>query len=451
MKLTFLGATGTVTGSRYHLVTDKTQLLIDCGLYQGIKKLRLRNWSPIPIKAEELDAVLLTHAHLDHSGYLPKFINSGFEGDVYCTAGTKALCDIILPDSGYLQQENALHANKHKYSKHQPAQPLYTQNDAIAAVKNFQTIPFHQMTTLNDIQFSFIPVGHIIGASMIQIQHRGITTIFSGDIGRPNDILMNAPEPIPEVHNLIIESTYGNRRHEEVDAFKVIEEIIIDTFRSQGVLLIPAFAVGRSQAILHIITELREQNRIPDIPIFLDSPMAIHATETYLKFQHEHRLTVEQCHRLSKYVQLTRTKEESMSLNEMEGSRIIVSASGMATGGRILHHIEHYAGDEKNTILFTGYQAPGTRGEIMVNGAKSIKLLGTSCAIKAKVINIDCLSAHSDYQEIINWLSALKKPPEKIFITHGDPAAADGLRFHLKDQLGWDSNIPEFNETIELS
>ncbi len=453
MQITFLGAVETVTGSKYLLSFDDKKILVDCGLFQGLKELRLRNWNPLPINPSSVDAVLLTHAHIDHSGYIPLLVKNGFKGKIYCTEGTKDLCSILLPDSGHLQQEEAEHANKHRYSKHKPALPLYTHEDAKLSLKYFEALPYQKVNRLfTDFSFQFLPAGHIIGSSFIRIQNKNISLLFSGDMGRPDDAVMKPPTIIQDADYLILESTYGNRIHESGHPKDYLKKIIDKTLRRGGTLVIPAFAVGRAQALLYYLYLLKKENSLPPhVSIYLDSPMAIDSTQILLKHHEELRLTEEECRGLNNIAIYVNTIGESKAINKNNAPKIIISASGMATGGRVLHHIKVYAPDPRNTILFAGYQAIGTLGASMIKGEKKIKIYGDMVTVNAEVEIINSASAHADSAEILQWLSHFKKSPKKIFITHGESDAANTLKEKIKNQFGWACNVPHYQQQEQLS
>jgi metallo-beta-lactamase family protein len=451
-KLSFLGGVGTVTGSKYLLETDGVQVLVDCGLFQGFKQLRLRNWAPFPIEPKRIDAVVLTHAHLDHSGYLPLLVKQGFSGPVVCTEATRDLCAILLPDSGYLQEKDAEYANRHGFSKHRPALPLYTKADAEACMEQFSIVAFVEETMIaGGLAARFLPAGHILGAAIVEVRCAGRTIVFSGDLGRPNSVTMVDPTPVSHADYLLVESTYGDRHHEARDAEEMLAEVISRTAARGGTVLIPAFAVGRAQLLLVHLQRLKAARRIPDLPVFLDSPMAINASEVFCKHPQEHRLTADQCREACSVARYVREPEESKLLDGDTMPKIIVSASGMATGGRVLHHLKHFAPDRRNTILFTGFQAGGTRGAAMTTGAESVKIHGSYVPIRAEVANLQMLSAHADADEIMSWLRGFARPPRMTFITHGEPAASDALRHRISEELGWPCMVPDYRDEVELT
>ena len=452
MELTFLGATGTVTGSRYLLASGSTQLLVDCGLFQGFKQLRLRNWTVPPVSPSELDAVILTHAHLDHSGYLPLLVKHGFSGKIYCTPGTRDLCGILLPDSGHLQEEDAAQANKHRYSRHEPALPLYTQEDAVRSLRLFAPVETERDIDLGDgLTLRLSPAGHILGSSLVSVTHAGASILFSGDLGRPVDLIMKPPSTVKRADYLVIESTYGDRRHDPADPEAALAAVINRTIARGGVLVIPSFAVGRTQSVLYAIHQLKAAGTIPaDLPVFLDSPMAVEATDIYSRHAGEHRLTEADCRAMCQAARFVNSVEESKRLDGLSEPMILISASGMATGGRVLHHLKIFAPEPRNTILFVGFQAGGTRGEAMINGAESVKIHGAYVPVRAEVVALECLSAHADYAEILEWLARFEAPPRQTFITHGEPPAADALRRRIEEQLHWRCRVPEYLERAVL-
>jgi metallo-beta-lactamase family protein len=451
MKLTFLGAAGTVTGSRYLLESDNAKILVDCGLFQGYKNLRLLNREPFSFNPETLDAVILTHAHLDHSGALPLLIKNGYRGPIYATQSTIDLCGLLLPDSGHLQEEDAYYANKHKSSKHEPALPLYSEKDARNTLRFFKPVDFNHATDLGfDIKLRFRPAGHILGASSVELTSNKGSLFFSGDIGRPDDTLMMEPAPIEHADNLIVESTYGNRTHEPAEDYTVLAEVITRTAARGGTVLIPAFAVGRAQLLLTVLAKLKQSGQIPPLPIFLDSPMAIDTTEIYQHHRSEHRLSIEECKNLSLVAKFTPTVEQSRELNHSHYPCIIISASGMATGGRVLHHLKFLGPDQRNSIIFSGFQAAGTRGAKLLAGERIARIFGQDIEINAEIISLPGMSAHADAGQIISWLKTLPIPPKQVFVTHGEPEAADALRLRIKDELKWDVQVPLLGQSVIL-
>lgn len=451
IELKFLGAAGTVTGSKYLLSVNKFKILIDCGLFQGLKALRLQNWEPLEFNAKEIDAVILTHAHIDHSGYIPRLVKNGFKGKIYCTHATKEIARILLMDSAHLMEEEAEYLNRHRKSKHHPALPLFTQKDVEKSIALFETINFNEETTLHSsFSFHLRYAGHILGASsvLISVEHRKIA--FTGDIGRMNDKLFFPPEILPQADYLVIESTYGNRLHAAADTAEELAQAIHEVYPQNGVLMIPAFAVGRAQALIHDLACLKKQKRIPPIPIYLNSPMAMEVSDIFWKYKDLHRLSAEECKEMSEAIIYVRDVEDSKLLNEKKGPMLLIAGSGMLTGGRILHHIKAFGSDPKSMILLTGYQAPGTRGEALINKAQELKIHGEYFPIQAKVKILNNMSAHADYKEIISWLEQSPLHPRKTFITHGEPAAADELRRRLSENLNWDCVVPVQNQTAVL-
>jgi metallo-beta-lactamase family protein len=452
MHLSFFGAAGTVTGSKYLLSNGRQRILIDGGLFQGEKQNRLLNWEDPPFDPASLDAIVLTHAHLDHSGYLPVLVKRGFKGPVYCTPATRELSDIILRDSGYLQEEEARYRNKHRITKHDPALPLYTQEDAERTLKQLEPVPFETNVELaKGLSFTLTHAGHILGSACVRVRSDGRTVVFSGDVGRPNDPVMRAPEPLEAMDYLVVESTYGNRLHEDdEDPKRQLADAINRTVERGGTVVIPSFAVGRSTTILHFISELISEGRMPDIPVFLNSPMAIDATEIYCEHFAEHRLSERECRDIYANVDFVRSKEASKALNTNDGPAIIVSASGMVEGGRVVHHLKAMLPDPRNTVLFVGFQAPGTRGEKILNGAETVKIHGEEVPCRAEVLELDNLSAHADWQELIDWLRPTAQAPRQTFVTHGEPLSAKAFQQHLREDLHWDSVIPAYKEKFEI-
>ncbi|WP_137860631.1 MBL fold metallo-hydrolase [Variovorax sp. 3P27G3] len=450
MRIDFFGGTGTVTGSKYLLTHESRRLLVDCGLFQGLKQLRLRNWEPLPIDAASIDAVLLTHAHMDHSGFVPRLVQLGFRGRVYATAATRELCELLLPDSGRLQEEDAAFANRHGHSKHKPALPLYTEQDARAALKHFEVVPFGaECAPWPGWSWQLHRAGHILGAASVRIGWEGASLLFSGDLGRSDDLLMRPPETAEPADYVVIESTYGNRRHPDGSTLTELAGIINRTAARGGVVVVPAFAIGRAQTLLHAIQLLKHARRIPDMPVYLNSPMAANATRLYQRHADEHRLSALECAGMQEQTIIVNTEEESRRLNTLSFPSIIVSASGMATGGRVLHHLKAYAPNARNTILFAGFQAAGTRGAAIVAGADAVKIHGAYVPIRAEVANIGTLSAHADREQLLAWIDA-QRAPRRVFVTHGEPVAADALRLAIEERHGWPCTVPDYRESREL-
>lgn len=452
-NLQFLGATGTVTGSKYLLRSQSKNILIDCGLFQGFKQLRLRNWKPLPFNPKDIDAVILTHAHIDHSGYLPLLVKNGFKGPIYCTSATRDLCEVLLMDSARLQEQEAEYMNKHSFSKHKPALPLYTTDDAMHSLQLLQTVDCYKEKELGgSLNFHMLPAGHILGAAMVYINNDESSILFTGDIGRQHDLIMKAPTIVKNADYLVVESTYGNRTHENIDPLDKLGDVINRTIQRGGKVIIPSFAVGRAQSLLYYIHLLKKKNIIPsDLPVYLNSPMAEEATAIFDNHPGEHRLTIEQSKALCSTPKIITNVEGSKKLNLRKDPMIIIAGSGMGTGGRVIHHFKAFAPDARNTILFSGFQAGGTRGATMVDGASEVKIHGEYVPIRAEVTSINSLSAHADSNEIMTWLKHFEQPPKQTFITHGEPVSADALRLKIEEQLGWETYIPDYLETVNLT
>ena len=453
MKLRFLGGTGTVTGSRYLISDDSHRVLVDCGMYQGVKTLRRRNWAKFPVDPASIDAVVLTHAHIDHSGYLPALVKNGFRGKVYCTTATHDLCRVLLPDAGFLQEEDAKYAFRKKFSKHEKPEPLFTEKDAWAALKHFESRHYHDaFEPVKGFSVTFTPAGHILGSACVHVRHQdsGRTLVFSGDVGRQNDLIMRPPEPIQQADVLVCESTYGDREHSELDPEAELETIVNKTVARGGIVLVPAFAVGRAQMLLYVVHKLMNEQRIPKLPVFLNSPMAIRATEIFCHHSKEHRLSNAQCEMIDNSTTFVRTVEESIELDSVRYPCIIISASGMASGGRVLHHLKTLLPNPRNSVVFAGFQAPGTRGDALVHGADSVKIHGEYWPVKADIYNLDSLSAHGDYREILSWLGQGSLKPEKVYVTHGEMVASDIMRKRIHERFGWEAEVPELYAEVEV-
>jgi metallo-beta-lactamase family protein len=458
----FLGATRTVTGSKHLVEVDGYRVMVDCGLFQGLKQLRLRNWDPFPINPASINSVILTHAHIDHSGYLPRLVREGFVGTVYGTPATVELSRIMLPDSARLQEEDADFANRHSTSKHHPALPLYSEKDANAALKLFQSVNYHKRVELTKkLSFEFVTAGHILGSSFVNFEveckdggSKRVT--MTGDLGRYDEPIINDPEKVDEADYIVLESTYGNRAHGDFDVKADLAGIITETAKRGGHVLIPAFAVGRTQQLLYLIRELEEENRIPILRVFVDSPMAVSATRLYLRHKEDHDLEMQDLMDerrnplATRRFNLARTVDESKRVSAQDESTIVISASGMATGGRILHHLRKRLPDERNTVIFVGFQAEGTRGRRLIDGEKEIKIFGEMVPVRARVERLDNLSAHADYREILRWLGGFKRAPEKVFLVHGESAAAESLKEKIIEKFGWAVEIPEYLQKFDL-
>ena len=452
LRIAFYGAAGTVTGSRFLVSHEGRRLLVDCGVFQGLKELRERNWRPFPVDPASIDAVVLTHAHIDHSGYLPALVRDGFGGDVWCTPATAALARVLLLDSAHLHEEDARVANRRRSTRHDPALPLYTTADAEAALRRLRPAPFEEpFTPVGALRARFSRVGHILGAAAVHLATGDATVTFTGDVGRTGDPVLLDPEPPPTADHLVTESTYGNRLHPPDNPADVLADIVTRTAKRGGTVLIPAFAVGRAQTLLHLLSELRRAGRIPDLPTFLNSPMAIDATELFCEFKGEHRLTDAECKQMCDGVTFVRSVEESKKLTRRRGPMIVLAGSGMATGGRILHHLESVAPDHRSTIVLAGFQAAGTRGEALANGARDIKVFGQYVTVRATVERIDSLSAHADADELVAWLGSASRAPASVSIVHGEPSAADALRRRLHDDLGWRATVANDRSTVVVA
>ena len=449
INITFLGGAGTVTGSKYLVTYQGQRLLVDCGLFQGQKDLRLRNWQPLPVASDEVDAVVLTHAHLDHSGYVPLLVREGYRKRVWCTPASRDLLHILLPDSGHLQEEDAGYANRKGFSKHRPALPLYTEDDARRSLKQLSTARMHEaFEPIAGWEASFQPAGHILGAASLLLSVGGKRILFSGDLGRPDDVLMLPPEPPPAVDAVLIESTYGDRTHPQEDLAQELLPALLRVANRGGTAVLPVFAVGRAQAVLHTIGQLKQAGKLPQhLPVYLDSPMAIHTTGLFGQHLGEHRLNAAQCRDMEQVATMTSSVDESKSIARQHGPKVILSASGMATGGRVLHHLALHLPDHRNMVILTGYQAPGTRGATLVSGARSLRMHGQDIPVRAEIVNLHAGSAHADSVQLRHWLRSAPKPPHQVFVVHGDAAAAETFRQTLGNEWTCPVHRPEYGST----
>lgn len=451
LTLTSLGAAGTVTGSKHLLTHDDTRILIDCGLFQGLKNLRQQNWRRLPVAPDSIDAVVLTHAHLDHCGYLPRLMLDGFDGEIFASKATRDVAELILLDSAWLQEKDAEFANRKGFSKHKPALPLYRVKDAERTLRQFRTVPWHREVALpGGARLQMSRAGHILGAATLQIDIGGKRVVFSGDLGRYGDAVMFDPEPVTDADYIVIESTYGNRRHDTADPMEELARVIERTVARGGTVVIPAFAVGRAQSLIYQLWRLRQAGRLKNVPVYLDSPMATSATELLCRHNSDHKLTADECAAACGAVNYIRDVEESKALSSNRYPKVIISASGMATGGRVLHHIAAFGGDHRNTLLFSGFQAAGTRGRKLLEGAREVKIYGQWMPVNAEVTELPMLSAHADSDELMRWLSGFERAPQRVFIVHGEADASEVLRERIIRELGWEATVPLQNEEHEL-
>lgn len=441
MKITFYGAAQEVTGSKYLIEDGDTKILVDCGLFQGDEEFSSRNWDVFPVEPANIEAIVLTHAHIDHTGYVPLLVRNGFKGKIYCSKATYALCNILLRDCGLLFENE---------SRRTSASPLYTLIDAENALKLFHIVPDEVFSIGKSLKINFIFAGHIPGAKCVVVSNGKQTVTFSGDLGRPDALIMKAPAYIKQTDFLVLESTYGDRLHEKIDPVESLSEIVNDTVKKGGRLIIPAFAVGRSQDILYCLYQLRQKKLIPNIPIFLDSPTAIEVSRIFCSFADEYQISADVCEQMLRVARFTQTVEESKRIDYGKRSSIIIAASGMANGGRVLHHFKHFISGAKNTILFTSFQAEGTNGRILVDGAKEIKIHDALFKVRAEIKMLNIFSAHADYSETLAWLGHLENSPKKIFITHGQLESAQSLKNKIEERFGWSVIVPKYCESFDL-
>lgn len=451
LTFTSLGGAGTVTGSKHLLEHDGRRILVDCGLFQGLKNLRELNWAKLPVDPASIDAVVLTHAHLDHSGYLPRLVRDGFRGPIVSTHATRDVAELILKDSGHLQEKDAEYANRKGFSKHRPALPLYGLRDAGRAMEFFSPVPTHTPVDLpGGARLTLRRAGHILGASIVDIEWAGRRIVFSGDLGRYDDPVMVDPEAVAAADCVVVESTYGNRLHERSDPTEMLGQVIERTAARGGSVIIPAFAIGRAQSLLYHVWRLKQAGRIGLIPIYLDSPMAIDATALLHAYGEDHRLTPEVCRAVCAVATYTRDTEASKAIMTNTMPKVIISASGMATGGRVLHHLKALGPDRRNTIIISGFQAAGTRGRALADGARELKIHGQWVPVHAEVADLPTLSAHADADEIMRWLGGFRRPPKATFIVHGEATASEALRVRIGRDLGWRASVPLQGQVFEL-
>lgn len=453
MQVTFLGAADTVTGSRHLVDTGDRRLLLDCGLFQGYKTLRERNWMPFGVPAHTIDAVLLSHAHLDHSGYIPALVRQGFKGQIFSTPATRKLCDVLLSDSAHLMEEDARHANRTGTTRHEKALPLYTLKDAQRALAHFVGLPRDGRLRLGTADIRFTPAGHLLGASCVSVNSGGRKLVFSGDLGRSKDLMLPPPQPVEEADVLLIESTYGDRRHPPEDVQERLGRIIRSAIDRGGSVLLPSFAVGRAQTLLLVLQRLRAAGEIPgNLPIVLDSPMAREATEITLEYRRLARVSPGELSRLCEGVKLVSKPQESLKMAQAMVRRpgVVISASGMATGGRVLNYLQTLAPQPRHHICFAGFQVGGTRGAKLVAGEREIKIRGECVPVNAEVSHLEGFSGHADAEELMAWLRQFRRPPAQTFVVHGEPQAADALRSRIQEQLGWTVRVPQPGETVDV-
>lgn len=446
--MTFLNIEGEVTGSRYLIEQADSKILVDCGLFQGKGNAKY-NWQAFPIEPKNIDAIILTHAHLDHTGYIPYLVKNGFNGKIYSSQATYALCKIILTDSGSLQERHADFVNNQQASE--KISPLYTLEDAQRSLRFFHPVDYDTPFNIGNLSVKLIFSSHILGSSFVVISDGKNTLTFSGDLGRPNQLIMKNPPHIKNTDYLVLESTYGDRIHEKGDPLLVLEEVIHQTIKKSGILIIPAFAVERTQLLLYCLVQLKNKKLIPNIPIYLDSPMAIAVTELFCEFKKEHALEESLCHDITNVARYIRTAQKSKDLDSyINGPAIIIAGSGMADGGRVMYHLQKYISDAKTTVLFAGYQALGTLGEMLINGENMVQIYGKMHIVRAEIKKLDMFSAHADYNEILEWLSGFEKAPKKVFLTHGEEPAERNLKELIEKKFGWTVIIPKHAESFDL-
>ena len=458
--LRFLGGAGTVTGSRFLVETPRARVLVDDGMFQGLKQHRLRNWQPFPVDPGTIDAIVLTHAHVDHSGYIPALARDGFDGPVHCTPATSELCGIVLPDAGHLQEEEANYANRKGFSKHRPALPLYTEADARACLGQFSSTDFdREVEVAQGVRVTFRPAGHILGSAIVHLDladANGRRAVFSGDLGRPQHPILQPPTPIGHADVVVMESTYGSRRHDDIAAVGVLRDAVVRTADRGGTVVIPAFAVDRTEVVLFHLRELVERGEIPNLPVYVDSPMALAALRVYRRAIADGGAEIDPG--LSSLrdpfdtgnITEVHDVEESKALAQLHVPSIIISASGMATGGRVVHHLARLLPDHRNTVVLVGFQAPGTRGRLLADGVREVKMLGQMVPVRAEVSEVSAFSVHADQAELCDWHATADPPPERTYLVHGEPEAADDLRRELADRTTSAVEVAELGQSVSL-
>ena len=448
VKLKFLGGAGTVTGSKILIEFNQMRYLVDCGLFQGLKELRNMNWDPFPIDPESIDAVILTHAHLDHCGYLPVLVKNGFKGTIHCTKPTKDLTTIILMDSAKIQEEDAARANKHNYSKHPVAKPLYTTDDVYKTLRLFEEHELHEWVILDpDVSFQFLNAGHILGSAFADVRIRDKKFFFSGDIGRTKPMLLYPASKVNEADYIVLESTYGDRTHPEIDVKEELLKVIDETYEDRGILMIPSFAVERTQELIYLLYQLIEEEKMPPMPIYLDSPMGVDSTNVYGNYHDWQNISRYDLEHMYDHVRYVMSYEESKSVVMDSTPKIVLAGSGMIEGGRVLHYLNNHMDKKNNTLLFVGYQGEGPRGRTILEGATEIKFFGEYREVKCKIRELPSLSAHADQKELIEWLRNFSSKPKTIFLNHGEMHQCDNLRVHIETELDWEVEIPHINST----
>ena len=451
MKIHFLGGTGTVTGSKTLIEHNETRILVDCGMFQGLKALRELNWEPLAVESSTIDFVLLTHGHLDHCGWLPLLVKNGFKGKIFCTSPTKQITKLILLDSAKIQEEEASKANQEHFSKHDPAKPLYTVSDSEQVIPFFRVVEKDlQIRLTDDAFFTFFQAGHILGACSISLHVDGKKFVFSGDIGQDDDVLMYPPQRPKAADYIFLESTYGNRIHPNNNVYFELEKIINETVEKGGNVIIPSFAVERAQTLMYLLWQLKKQNRIPDVPYIIDTPMGIKVIDVFKENIKWHKLNPHECEEMCSMFTMISDFEDSIAAIYSKQPKVVIAASGMITGGRVLSYLERYIDKPENTVMLVGYQAEGTRGRKLLEGDKEIKFFGKYYTVNARVVLVEGLSAHGDQNDLLNWLKELQAPPKMIFMVHGENEAADALRLKIMETFNYNCKVPLLGQIIEV-